>query len=465
MRDPEQPAQPNAGVAALVLIGNERRQAVDELHRRDVERVVLGDAEALPHHLGERPVRRPLGEGEAVTAVPEQPLGQAVRVLLEFPPESGLADTGGAADDEQSRAAPVGARVVELLDRAQFGVAPDERRLQPVDALLATDVRLDARRLPQRDEVGLALERVLADVDETDARSGEALRRAVDPDGARCRRGLDACGGVHRVAGHHALADGTDADGHLAGHHAGAQRQPARADLPAQRRHGADEFESRSHGAFGVALHRDRRTPHGHDRVADELLDAAAVARNDGARRVEVPRQQLADLLRVTRFRERREADEIGEQDGADAAFGDRAVHLGEVGRLLRRCRGDDLGTAQPAEPEARPGEGAARRARHRQPRPALRAEAVLHRVRRAACRAGQHPEIFAPVRPRGRSRHAECQRVPPPLQRLPIRRRTPRVRCGRPNQPPACLRAARRRVAASSRRVASARVGAVPPR
>ena len=40
-----------------------------------------------------------------------------------------------------------------------------------------------------------------------------------------------------------------------------------------------DELERGPDGPLGVVLARGRRAPDGHDRVADELLDGAAVAR------------------------------------------------------------------------------------------------------------------------------------------------------------------------------------------
>ena len=44
---------------------------------------------------------------------------------------------------------------------------------------------------------------------------------------------------------------------------------------------------------------RDRCSPDGHHGVADELLDCAAVALDDGSRRLEVEREKLARVLRV----------------------------------------------------------------------------------------------------------------------------------------------------------------------
>ena len=55
-------------------------------------------------------------------------------------------------------------------------------------------------------------------------------------------------------------------------------RTPARAWSPGcSAAHGVDQLERGADGALGVVLVRDRRAPDRHDRVADELLDGAAV--------------------------------------------------------------------------------------------------------------------------------------------------------------------------------------------
>ena len=87
-----------------------------------------------------------------------------------------------------------------------------------------------------------------------------------------------------------------------------------------------DELERGPHRPLGVVLLRDRRAPDGHHGVADELLDRAAVALDHRPRAVEVAREQLAHLLRVARLRQRREADQVGEQHRDQAALGDRGV-------------------------------------------------------------------------------------------------------------------------------------------
>jgi len=50
-----------------------------------------------------------------------------------------------------------------------------------------------------------------------------------------------------------------------------------RFQLVAQCRNGCDQVERCAHSALGVVLLRDRRPPHRHHGIADELLDGAAV--------------------------------------------------------------------------------------------------------------------------------------------------------------------------------------------
>src|SRR5439155_14550290 len=59
-----------------------------------------------------------------------------------------------------------------------------------------------------------------------------------------------------------------------------------------------------------------------HHRVADELLDGAAVEPNDPAAGFEVAREQLAHLLGVACLRKRCEADEVSEENRHEPALG-----------------------------------------------------------------------------------------------------------------------------------------------
>ena len=113
-------------------------------------------------------------------------------------------------------------------------------------------------------------------------------------------------------------------DRRLAGETPPAARSSGAPDSSAEGGYRGDEVERGPDGALGVVLLRDRRAPDRHHRVADELLDRAAVALDDAPGRVEVAGEQLADVLGVAPLGERREADEVGEQDGDEPALGGR---------------------------------------------------------------------------------------------------------------------------------------------
>jgi hypothetical protein len=61
-----------------------------------------------------------------------------------------------------------------------------------------------------------------------------------------------------------------------------------------------------------------------HDRIADELLDCASTPLELHADAFVVGREQRFDVLRVHRFRRRREADEVAGHDRDDLALAAR---------------------------------------------------------------------------------------------------------------------------------------------
>ena len=102
---------------------------------------------------------------------------------------------------------------------------------------------------------------------------GRALGRLAHEHGARRRHRLEPRRGVDEVARDHALVGRAD------GHRRLTREHPAaRLDARTQGPHRVDELQGGADRALGVVLVRDRRAPHGHHRVADELLDRAAVA-------------------------------------------------------------------------------------------------------------------------------------------------------------------------------------------
>ena len=178
----------------------------------------------------------------------------------------------------------------------------------------------DPKRPARCDGDRLALERGLAQATRTRSPPPPHARGVADENGSRIRDGLEPARGVHEIAGDESLAHGADGYRGFAGQDAGPDLQVGAEGAP-QRRDGVDELQRRPDRSLRVVLMGDRSAPNGHDRVPDELLERAAVAPDDIARRVEVTAQQLARLLGVAFPGERGEADEVGEQDRHEPAL------------------------------------------------------------------------------------------------------------------------------------------------
>ena len=319
--------------------------------------VVLAQAGAPPDHLAERPERHPLPEGRGAALVPVDVLADAVDVLEELPRQPALADAALAGDREEPDAALARRRVQEVLEQAELVVATHEGRLDALAPALPAALGDHPERPPRRDRCGLALQELLAGRLEGD-RPGRGPFRGVSPTRTRPRRRhrLEAGRGVDEVAGHHPLPDGADGHGGLAGQDAGPELERLVAGLPPEVADRVDEVEGRPHGPLGVVLLGDRRAPDGHDGVADELLDRAAVALDDLAAQVEVAGQELADLLGVGPVGARREADEVGEEDADQAPLGDASAAAGGIaGDAARRRR--RAARSAPAASRGRPGQ------------------------------------------------------------------------------------------------------------
>ena len=253
--------------------------------------------------------------------MPVDELADAVDVLLELPDQPALADAAGPGDADQPRAGLASDGMQHVLELAQLLVTAGERGLEGVGAALPAALRDDPDGTPRRDRARLALQRVVAQRLEHDRALGPAPGGVADEHGAGLRDALKPGGGVDQVAGDHALVGGAQRHRGLSGEDAGAGLEAGM-----QGRHRGDDLERGPDRAFRVVLVRGRRAPHRHHRVADELLHRPAVQRDRLRGGVEVARKQVAYGLRVTILGERREADEIGEQDGDQPTLGGRLV-------------------------------------------------------------------------------------------------------------------------------------------
>ena len=295
-----------------------------------------------------------------------------------------------------------------FADRAHLGAASGQWRLEPVDALRAADVRHDPYGPPQVLRLGLSLESVLTLVLEADRARRQPARGRVDVDGSRRGGGLDAGGGVDRIAGDHAFVCGADRDRYVARDHPGSRPEAVGSDLEPQLVNRLDQVECSANAPLGVLLGRHRSAPHCHHGIADELLDHAAVAGDDGLGDVEVAGQQFANVLWVTRLRDRGETDQIAEQHRAHASLGDRLIGWRLRRGIGRRCRVvAQLGSTVAAEALVVLDSRAARRAGSLQLGPAVTAEILVDGVVRPAPSTPQTQT--SPIRINiGRGRSAE---------------------------------------------------------
>ena len=244
---------------------------------------ILGQAASAAHHLAECPERDPLPVGWRAAAMPVDVLGHPVGELLQLPDQPALADAARAGDRHQPNPPVAADRMEDVLQLAQLLLAPDERRLEGIRPALAATLGHDAHRPPGRNRRGLALQRVVAERLEDDGALRRPTRGLADEHGPCLRDALEARRGVDEVAGHHALVRRVQRDRRLAGQDAGSSLE-----VGVQRLDCVDELQPCADRALGVVLVGDRRAPHGHDRVADELLDDPAVHLHDPRRGVEI---------------------------------------------------------------------------------------------------------------------------------------------------------------------------------
>jgi hypothetical protein len=176
-------------------------------------------------------------------------------------------------------------------------------------------VRLDGRRL--------ALERERRDGLQVDGATNEQAGLRAEQDLARAGRLLEAGCDVDSVAGDEGLSLAPDDD-------------PARVDpdprFETVRHDRRAHLYSGTHRPERIVLVRSRDPEHGHDRVADELLDRPAVPLEDDAKVLEVPAHPCSQRLGVGRLTERCRADEVAEEDGDDLAMLARRLDRPERG-------------------------------------------------------------------------------------------------------------------------------------
>ncbi len=259
-------------------------------------------------HLAERQVRRTLAVGDAAA-------GQHRRVPLDerdqLVGEARLADAG-LADDGDDLRRRLALRLLEDGEQPpKLVLAADELRLQIAGHRRRSRDELEQPEGRQR--------RLLARLDglHTHGVADELERRRAEHDRSGRRRLLDSLGDVDRIARDEAAVTRV-ADVHVAGVDPDAQVEPETVlalDRLAQSGDGCAGVGGGTDGPQGIVLVRHRYAEDGHDRVADELLDRAAVALDRPAGGGEVAVQHAPQRLGVERLRELGRLDEVGEED------------------------------------------------------------------------------------------------------------------------------------------------------
>ena len=316
----------------------------------------------------------------------------AVQVFEEFPQEPRFARARFPDHRHQAGPAVLRALLEGVGHLGQLAFTSDERRLEPGAAAGPARAGDDLQCRPRVHGLLAPFDHVLAGILVGDRGFTRAPRHVIDEHRARRRDRLQSARRVDRVTEHHPLALSADIHRRVTGQHPRADAQLGHSDLLAQQRHRARQRQRGSDRAFGVVLARDRRAPDGHHRVADELLDRAAVALDQRSAAVEVTRQQLADLLGIAMLAQRREADQVREQHRYQSPLGARRSGL-DSAAVGRRGHGHGIerSAAVAAEPVGRLVDAAAVTAVDRERCPALSAESSPGSVLRSARRARMH--------------------------------------------------------------------------
>jgi hypothetical protein len=252
----------------------------------------------LVDDLGQRPVGDPLAVGEAASDEDAR-----LRALDELAHEPRLADPGRADDGRELRLALACGTLQRLLEERELMRTADEGRVDR--AREGAHVGQQLAQAEARHRLRLPLEHKRLHRLCSHLLAHEPLRGLPEQDLACLRRLLQTRGHVDGIAGDERLARprhdlaGVEPDPHLEAELLHRLAHPGRGPRCPER----------------VVLVSLRDPEHGHRRVADELLDAAAVALEDRAQLGVVAAHRLAQDLRVTALAERGRADEVAEQN------------------------------------------------------------------------------------------------------------------------------------------------------
>ena len=241
------------------------------------------------------------------------------RVGRDLTGEAALADPGVAREDDEVRAATQDGAVGDAAQEAHLGVAADERGPGVTAALARRGHGLDGP--PRVDGLLPTLHGDRAAVVVADGVAGGFVGVRPDEDLVGLGRGLQAVRGVHGVAQCGVVAAGPEpTDDDLSRVDPDAQMGVDRL-VVAEPGQGLLHAQRRPDGPFRIVFVGHRRAEQGDHGVAHDLVDPAAERGDVVAQLGEALVDERLDLLGIGRLGERREPDEVGEQDRGDPAL------------------------------------------------------------------------------------------------------------------------------------------------
>jgi len=226
--------------------------------------------------------------------------------------EPRLPDPGRPEDRHQVRAAALAEATLHREEELELLVATDQHtRARERTHRHGRGQSAGRPRPHPTDALGVELARLRV----RHRRRGKRVGQVADEDLAGDGGLPDARGRVHGLPGHQELV-AVAAAHDLAGVQPDAQLERGRAAAHGARSDLRADRERRANGTLGVILVRDRRAEDGHDLIADEFLDDAAVRFDDLAEGREGPEQGGPHDLRIVVTNERRRPHDVGEQHG-----------------------------------------------------------------------------------------------------------------------------------------------------
>ena len=225
--------------------------------------------------------------------------------------------TPGVAEDGDDAAGPLQHDLVDSRAEArELDDTADQRRVEPPRHTGGAGKHVV--KPPDRDRLRLPFQLERLDRIGHDRVAHQPDRRVTDEDLPSCRGGFEPLRDVDRVAGRERLALLRVACDHLAGVDARSHLDPdavGGVEPVVQGGEGLAELDRRADCAQRVVLVHDRDPESGHDRVADELLDRAAVALQHLARGLVVARPDTPKRLGIEAFPQRRRVCDVTEDE------------------------------------------------------------------------------------------------------------------------------------------------------